>query len=553
MADLRDFLVPADIEVRDAAKREIDMRLLPWDTTIETVQGPEEFKRGAFDGIDPSKVMLMGPSHEARLGIGQDGQPAMVRVPVGRATAISQPHDGAHATFRVARTASGDESLGLAADGIVTGVSIEFREVPGGTKTVTRNGRRVRVHEKVQLTGASLTHIPAYGDQAAVLAVRSQDDEEGPKVADAVEGTVIVPEPVDLSPVITGINSLETRMAERIGALEESYRSQFTIPAVQEADQRSLVKSRGDWALTAIKLLSGERVADQQMREFQDLVTSDNLGVVPDAFLPDMIGVIDPTRPFLNSTTRLSLPPAGMELVVPRIVTRPTVGVQSVFGDESQPEKSDVTSTPTSIDNVSFQAITVAGGGDISVQLLRRSSPSYLELFTRLLAEAYAQETESLALDSLLSTVGAGGGVHNGGFLDPNDLLLADAWANGTSVKKPINTMWLSSFAVGAFIDAKASGTNAPLYSQIQSGFTAGAGPAGTISGLRPVYVPALDATSWDVLVGPSSGFAWTEDGTFTLQVDVPTKAGRDVALVGIVWNAPLYPTAFTAYNIAVS
>jgi phage head maturation protease len=551
MADTFEVEFPVDIEVREGSSREIDMRLVPWDTPVNTVFGVEEFARGAFDGTDPNSVKLFGASHEARMGIGQDGMPKMVRVPIGKATALSNRHDGQYATFRVAKTAAGDETYALAAEGIISGVSLEFGELPGGTNKLTRNGRRVRRHEKAQLTGASLTHRPTY-EQAQVLAVRSQD-EEGPKVADAVEGTVIVPEPVDLSPVLTGITSLETRMAERIGALEESYRSQFTIPAVQEADKNSLVKSRGDWAMTAIKLLSGERVADQQMREFQDLVTSDNLGVVPDAFLPDIIGVIDPTRPFMNSTTRLSLPPAGMELVIPRIVTRPTVGVQSVFGDESQPEKSDVTSTPTNIDNVSFQAITVAGGGDISVQLLRRSSPSYLELFTRLLAEAYAQETESLALDSLLSTVGAGGGVHNGGFLDPNDLELATAWANGTTVKKPINTMWLSSFAVGAFIDAKASGTNAPLYSQIQSGFTAGAGPAGTISGLRPVYVPALDATSWDVLVGPSSGFAWTEDGTFTLQVDVPTKAGRDVALVGIVWNAPLYPTAFTAYNIAVS
>jgi hypothetical protein len=226
--------------------------------------------------------------------------------------------------------------------------------------------------------------------------------------------------------------------------------------------------------------------------------------------------------------------------VVPVITQRPTVALQSE-------EKTELSSQTTKIDTVDFDVVTKGGAGDISLQLLKRADRSFLDLYLQLLAEAYAIEAETEAVESLL-----GADVDDGNTLDPENLLLGSAFTTAFDViRRPPDTMWCSSEAIAAFIDAKANGSNAPLYPGLTASATAGGGISGTISGLRVVHVPVLNGAGADVIVGPSSGFAWAEDGTYTLQVDVPSKAGRDVALVGMLWFAPWYPTAFTVYNLA--
>lgn len=350
---------------------------------------------------------------------------------------------------------------------------------------------------------------------------------------------------IDITPLNAAIESLggmlgvqNERVAAAIEKMEERARSSFILPTGSEPENKP---DRGAWMQAVLRMLSGERIPDMQMRALADLVTTDNVGVVPDAISREIIGVIDPRRPFMQTTRQLQTPTSGMSLVVPRIVTRPTVDIQDA-------EKDELTSTATSVDTVTYDAVSKGGAGDISLQLLKRSDPSFLGLYLELLAEAYALDSEDEAVDALLSATG----TIDGGFLDVEDAHIGNAWIGAYSaMKRPPDTIWLSSEAVGAFIDAKATGTNAPLYSQLRADFTVAGGVGGTISGLRPVHVPALDNNMVDVIIGPSSGFAWAEDGTYTLQVDVPAKAGRDVAIVGILWFAPLYPAAFTTYRIA--
>ena len=530
------------LEVRDLAKREIGIRIVPWDTEVSTPQGREVFKRGAFADVDAGRVVLR-----------MDHQ----NPPAGRGISLEEREDGAYMSFRVSQTQRGDEILTLAADGVATGASVGFFDVPGGTEIVASGGRRTRVVHRADLREVSTTWIPTYPG-AEVQYVRANPEKENPSVENTPVETPQAPT-IDITPINSAIEGMSSAMqrsvealTERLQKIEEHQRSDFTVPNARTASEKP---HRGEWMQTVLKMLSGERVPDMQLRALDDLITADNVGVVPPAYSSEIIGVIDPRRPFLNSTRRIATPDAGMSLIVPKIVTRPTVAKQATYGESpTSGEKTEVDSTATSITTATYNAITLAGAGDISLQLLRRSSPSFLGLYLELLAEAYASEAEDEALAALLASFGVATHVNDGGTFDPENANLGDAWANGFSaMRRGPDTIWLSSAAVGAFIDAKADGTNMPLYSSIQAGFSAANGAGGTILGLRPVHVPALDATAVDVLVGPSAGFAWAEDGTYTLQVDVPAKAGRDVALVGILWFATLYKSAFTGYALAGS
>ena len=550
-AKLDDFIAQLDsapesdahIEVRSASQRILRMRIVPWEKPVISRAGPEVVMRGAFDGVDEGKVVLRLEHENPPAGKGIRGS-------------YSNEPDGAYMEFRASKTQRGDDILTLADDGITTGVSVGYEDAPDGIQHYRHAGKSLRIVHKGFLREVSTTWRPTW-KEAAVLSVRNIEGE--PEVSDTQP--VEAPAPtIDISALTEAIaagNAATTAaltasmdsFGERIAAIEERSRKEVVIPG--RTEEKSPRARRGDWMQAVLQMLSGERVNDLQIRALDDLITGDNVGVVPDAFLTEMIGVIDPRRPFLGSTRKLDLPPAGMSLVVPKIVTRPETGVQTRY-DHTDPssvspgEKSDIASNTTSITTATFDAITIAGGGDISLQLLKRSSPSFLSLYLELLAESYAKNAEIEALTALYT------GDTPGGTLDPEAASFGAAWKNGAAVGQQVDTIWLSSTGVAAFIDAKADGTNAPLYSSIQAGFTAGSGPAGTISGLRPVYVPAMDSVGdVDAIVGPSNGFGWTEDGTYTLQVDVPAKAGRDVAIVGILWFAPMYPSAFTTYQIA--
>jgi phage head maturation protease len=525
----------ADLEVRSLEERIIGARIVAWDNPGDTPIGLESYERGAFSHIDPKKVVLRLEHQDP---------------PAGKGLTLEERADGAYMTFRVSKTLRGDEILTLAADGVTPGVSLSYHPHKTLGRVSYRGGQRAVAITKADLREVSTTW-KAMHQQADVLFVRSLPDPAKEKenlVAEPTPPAEPQPAPIqiDLAPLADVFKEqaeLQQRsfdaFTDRIAKLEERDRGDFTVPAPVEPKKPTLA----NWSSITMRMMTGQPVTQKELQEraLDDIVTPDNPGLVPDALRTDLlIGIINRRRPFLESTTQITAPDTGMSIVVPVLSQRSTVAVQAT-------EKTEIDSTPMKVTTSSFDAVTIAGGADVSIQMIRRADPSFMDLLIRDLGHDYARKSDTEALEALFAA-GTTPGTAN---IDPEDLLIGEAWENSmTATDEPPDTIWLSAAGVSAFINAKSDGTNAPLYFRLNAAFSVGGGTGGDVSALRPVYVPALDGTSVDVMIGPSSGFAWAEDGAIRLETDNPTKAGRDIALVGILFFIPRYPEAFTTYDL---
>jgi phage head maturation protease len=548
---MRELAFPAELELRADAEaspdagRTVDVRIVPYGVLGRTANGLELVEHGAFEGTVPDDVVLRQDHADP---------------PAGRGIALEERSDAAYMTFRIARTPRGDELLANLAERMHRNASIGFEEVPGGSITRAYRGEPVRVHRRLRLREVGTTWRPVY-PEAAVLAVRAEDLDmpEGTTpiepVAPAIPAALLAPAP---APITSTAEPELVNLRARIHELEERGRQAIAVPSGFSTTQRDDAIARGRWAQLALRSLAGEHVDPAELvaispglqtRAVADVTSPGNLGAVPPQYRSEIIGEINRSRPFLESTREVPAGQAGLTFNFPKIGQRPLTGVQAT-------EKAELPSRATTVTTESFEAVTVAGVGDLSLQLLRRSSPQFLTLWLDLLAESYAINADSEAVTALLAETS----VVEGGVLDPavpnfgGAFLNAAAAANGSASLMP-DRLWLSTAAIAAFIDAvePVGGGGRPLYPGLAqiSGVTSAAGGGPVPIVMRPVWVPALDGRGLDVIAGPSRGFAWAEDGTYTLSADVPSKAGRDVGLVGMLWFMPMYPAAFTSYTLA--
>jgi uncharacterized protein len=148
----------------DFGRREIDVLAVPYDSPaeVEDHEGvyTETIAAGAFGGV---------ASRAARIKVLRDHHPHRV---IGNCVRLDADRaDGLHATLHISPIPLGDESLALAADGVLD-VSVGISSQGGDRWNA---GRTSVVRTNLRLWEISLVPLPAY-ENARVLAVRQLTD-----------------------------------------------------------------------------------------------------------------------------------------------------------------------------------------------------------------------------------------------------------------------------------------------------------------------------------------------------------------------------------------
>jgi HK97 family phage prohead protease len=507
---------PIEITAADTNKRTISGKIVTWDEQGSTSAGLTVFEKDSIDFSKPVKLLL---EHQTTK-------------PLGKLVDITATDTGLEATFRLAKTFRADDALEEAATGLRDGFSV------GVKINEWKNEEGVLRIKSSTLQEVSLVTDPAI-DSARVAEVAASETPENSEAAaeDTTTEENKVSEINSEAPIAT--EAVEAAQAPVVTAQYMAY----TKPRVDTN------VTAGQYVGAQIRALNGDSDARDLVAALQIATTTENTGMVPPNYLRDVIGVIDASRPFIDSIERAPLPATGLKIFTPKL------GAQAIVGQTA--EGVEFASQDTA---VTFQEDTIvkfAGANVINVELLDRSDPSFLDLLVRELAASYAQKTDQyaakIAADGSADSVGAT--LYKGIALGISDSYNVMRFTPNKLLVAPTGGYDDIDFAnlLGA-VDENKRPLFAAAVSQNAAGLITQGSTNGTVAGLDLVVDPNYTGGTSNIkvaMVYPSAAMRFHESGTFELRANIVANGRVEIGLYGYACAVNRYPTAFRNIQIA--
>ena len=497
-------------------RREISGKIVPLGTGEigHTNLGNYTFAANSIEIADPSKIKLLS-QHD-------------LKKPIGRMTAAETRSDGIYATFKLSRSSGGNDALIMAQEGLVTGLSIGAEIL---ASKPSKDGHTVV--SSARLKEVSLVTVPAFAS-SQILEIAAEEAipvEETPQTESetVVEDTTVEATPVEAA-AVEAARPTVTAMA-------------YTTPRL------NLNITAGEYAKAQLNASRGDADARELMAALQVATVAENTGMVPPTYLKDVIGIIDSSRPFIDSIERAALPASGMKIFTPKLGTQATVALTA--------EGAEFSSTDTTVTFQEDDVVKFAGAGKLDLELVDRSDPSFLDLYLRELAASYAQKTDQYA-----AKIAADGSSDSSSTTIYKAIAKSIADSYGVMRQTPNNLLVAPSGGNDdvdfAGLLGAVDGSNRPLFAaaapQNAAGLITQGSTNGTIAGLNLVVDPNYTGGTSNIKVGlvyPTMAMRFHESGTLQIRANVVANGQLEIGIYGYVAVVNRYASAFRAVQVA--
>jgi HK97 family phage major capsid protein len=489
---------PITLTAADSRKRTISGTIVTWGERGNTSAGATVFEKGSIDFSKPVKLLL---EHDRTR-------------PIGKLMDITADNAGIEATFKIAGTIAGDDSLLEAAeglrDGFSVGVMVDNWENKNGIMSITA-AKLVEVSlvtdpaiDSARVADVAATETPAENSEATAEDTTTQEE----KVSDTTSDAPIATEAVE-------------------AAKSEPVAVMATQP-VAYTKPRSPIVSKATYLEHSVRAALGNDDSKMYVRAADD-TTSNNAGLIPTRQLTEIINPLsNADRPAVDSVSRGVLPDAGMSFEIPKITAVPVVQVET--------EADAIIETGMTNSFVTVDVKKYAGGQTFSVELLDRSSPAFFDELVKQMEYAYAAATDNAVLNGL-SIGGTDGGNRT---LDAAGLLdfISDAgvsiYTNTLGVAQNIVASPAQWGAIQNLADA-----GRPIYQNLIGNFNQGGDLGsnrllGNLLGLNFRVDRNLSGTGDNTImvVNPDS-YTWYESPRVRLQTNVALNGQIEVSYYG--------------------
>ena len=499
-------------------RREISGKIVPLGTGEigHTNLGAYTFAANSIEIADPSKIKLLS-QHD-------------LKKPIGRMTAAETRADGIYATFKLSRSSGGNDALIMAQEGLVTGLSIGAEII---ASKPSKDGHTVV--SSARLKEVSLVTVPAFAS-SEILEIAAEEILPVEEITQTESETVAV----ENTPTV------EATPVE--AAAVEAARPTITAMAYT-TPRLNLNITAGEYAKAQLNASRGDADARELVAALQVATVAENTGMVPPTYLRDVIGIIDSSRPFIDSIERAALPASGMKIFTPKLGTQASV--------ELTAEGAEFASSDTTVTFQENDVVKFAGAGKLDLELVDRSDPSFLDLYLRELAASYAQKTDNYA-----AKIAADGSSDSSSTTIYKAIAKSIADSYGVMRQTPNNLLVATS---GGNDDVDFAGllgavdtTGRPLYaaaaSQNANGLITQGSTNGTVAGLNLVVDPNYTGGTSAIKVGlvyPSMAMRFHESGTLQIRANVVANGQLEIGIYGYVAVVNRYPAAFRAVQVA--